>query len=531
MVRQRVIGLTLTASLLASVAVGCSQTTSSNEGTSSQTPASNGGTSTQVPAAKEKTKLRVAVGTEGLQYVEGSQNINEDPYVKKLRELSGIDVQLELIPHKDFNQKLTLIFAGGDLPQLLQTRGINMPETAPAVDNGALYELNELLDKYGPNLKKNIPKEAWDYGGVSKNGKIYGIPTLNPTPNDVVNFVRKDWLDKLNLSVPKTVDEYINMLRAFRDKDPNGNGKQDEIPYSGREKLAWTEMFFGAYGVVPADWTLENGQLVPNTVRAPMKEALKVYRTLYSEKLLDNEVFVQQPKDWDAKIKAQGIVGLWHHVPRLADKWAGEVMTGTPTAKLDIIPAPTGPDGKGGLTIKSIVGQNVWVIPKSNKKPEDAIKFLDWFYSDAAQKFLLYGIEGVDHTVNGGQIKYNFPVKTEDIYREEMHLTWLRFVSPSHILNKEFMKDRPNGEMVSKGIEVASKEGRKNDALGMPVMPTLQARPELGRDGLWLEFAAKVITGKESVDNFDKFVEDWKKRGGDQLIKEATQWYNSVNKK
>lgn len=520
MVSSRVIKMSLAASLIAGSAVGCSTA-----------PASKGGSTSDGAAPKEKTKLKVTLGSEGLQYIEGSQNINEDPYVKKLRELSNFDVQLEVIPHKDFNQKLTLVFAGGELPDLLQTRGINTPEAAPAVDNGALHELNDLIDKYGPNLKKYIPKEAWDYGGVSKNGKIYGIPTLNPTPNDVVNFVRKDWLDKLNMPVPKTVDEYINMLRAFRDKDPNGNGKPDEIPYSGREKLAWTEMFFGAYGVIPADWTFENGQLVPNLIRPQMKEALKVYRTLYSEKLLDNEVFVQQPKDWDAKIKAQGLVGLWHHVPRLADKWAGEVTAGTSSAKLDIIPAPVGPDGKGGMTIKSAVGQNVWVIPKSNKKPENVIKFLDWFFSEQAQNFLLYGIEGTDHTVEGGKIKYKFPTKPEDVYREEMHLTWLRLVSASHILNKDFMKERPYGDMVSKGIEVAAKEGRKNDALGMPVMPTLQARPELGRDGLWLEFAAKVITGKESVDNFEKFVEDWKKRGGDQLIKEATQWYNTNNKK
>lgn len=60
--------------------------------------------------------------------------------------------------------------------------------------------------------------------------------------------------------------------------------------------------------------------------------------------------------------------------------------------------------------------------------------------------------------------------------------------------------------------------------------PALQARPELGRNGLFLEFTARVITGKDSVDSFDSFVADWKKRGGEQLIKEATDWYKSVNK-
>ncbi|MCR8635818.1 extracellular solute-binding protein [Paenibacillus radicis (ex Xue et al. 2023)] len=517
--RKKMTMLALSAALAAGTLAGCS----SGGDTKGQT-------NPQGKTDSKPVKLKVGIGTEGLQYIEGSANINEDKYTKKLREISKTDVTLELIPHREFDQKLTLLFAGGELPDLLQTHGINKPEVAPAIDTGVLIPLNELIDKYGPNLKKNIPKESWDFASVSKDGKIYGIPTVNATPNGNVMMVRKDWLDKLGLKPPKTVDEYIEMLKAFKDKDPNGNGKQDEIPFSGREKLAFTEAFFGAYDVIPADWKFENGQLIPNLIRPKMKDALAVYRTLYEQKLLDNEVFVQKPKDWDAKIKGQGIVGLWIHGPRLADKWAAEVRTGTPTAQLEIIPAPVGPDGKGGLGISSAVGGSVWVIPKTTKNPENAIKFLDWFYSDEAQKFLTYGIEGDDYTLEGGKMKYKYPEKQEDIYREEMHLTWLRMVGPSHLSDAEFMKNRPSGDLVMRAMDVAAKEGRKNDGLGMPALPTAQARPELSRDGLWLELAAKVITGKESPDAFDKFVEDWKKRGGDQIIKEATDWYKSTHK-
>ncbi|WP_248927595.1 extracellular solute-binding protein [Paenibacillus hamazuiensis] len=514
----------MTTAMAVTVAAGSLAGCASDNGKGAS-PGSAGGGSDSKPV-----KLKIGIGTEGLQYIEGSPNINEDKYTKKLRELSKTDFTLDLIPHREFDQKLTLLFAGGELPDLLQTHGINKPEVAPAVDTGAIIPLNDLIDKYGPNLKKNISKEAWEFASVSKNGKIYGIPNVNATPNGNVMMVRKDWLDKLGMKAPKTIDEYIDMLRAFRDKDPNGNGKNDEIPYSGREKLAFTEAFFGAYDAIPVDWKFENGELVPNMIRPQMKTALATYRKLYEEKLLDNEVFVQVAKDWDAKIKAKGIVGLWTHAPRLADKWSAEVKTGTPTGVVDIIPAPTGPDGKGGFSIGSTVGGNIWVIPKTTKNPENAIKFLDWFYSDEAQKFLTYGIEGEDYTVENGKINYKYPVKQEDIYREEMHLTWLRMVGPLHLTDTEFMKNRPSGDLVLKAMDIASKEGRKNDGLGMPSLPTLQARPELGRDGLWLETAAKIVTGKEPVDSFDKFVLDWKKRGGDQVIKEATEWYKSTHK-
>ncbi|WP_282936265.1 extracellular solute-binding protein [Paenibacillus sp. RC67] len=495
--------------------VGCSKA-ESNKG-------SGAANSTKVPT------IKLAISTRGLPYVEGSSNINEDKYVKKLRELSKTNLQLELIPHQDFSKKLTLLLAGGELPDILQNYGIDSPEMAPAVNAGAFYELNDLLQQYAPNLLKKIPKESWDSSMISKNGKIYAIPGENYVRNSAV-YVRKDWLDKLNLKVPKTIDEYVAMLKAFKEKDPNGNGKPDEIPFSGRQNFAFAEAFFGAYDVIPDGWKYENNQLVPNFIRPQMKQALELHRMLYKEQLMDNEIFVQQGKDWDAKIKGAARVGMWIHDPSYPDKWQSEVRQGDPKAEIIIIPAPTGPDGKGGLGLSSSVG-NVWAIPKSNKNPQDAIKLLDWFYSEEAQKFLDYGLEGEDYTVENGKNKYKYATSVDDINKENMHLMFLRFVGSSYLANEEFMKGRKDSELILNGLKVANSEGRKSDGLGMPLPQTMQSKPELAKNGLWMETAAKIITGQEPIDSFDKFIEDWKKRGGDQIIKEATDWYNAQNKK
>lgn len=88
-----------------------------------------------------------------------------------------------------------------------------------------------------------------------------------------------------------------------------------------------------------------------------------------------------------------------------------------------------------------------------------------------------------------------------------------------------------HGQLIVDAMAIANNEGRINDGLDIPAMPTLQTRPELAYDGLWMQFAAKVITGEESIDGFDQFVEDWKKRGGNEWIKEATQWYNETYRK
>lgn len=155
------------------------------------------------------------------------------------------------------------------------------------------------------------------------------------------------------------------------------------------------------------------------------------------------------------------------------------------------------------------------------------MKFLDWFYSDQAEQFMTYGLEGEDYTINNGKIAYKYPTTPDGINKENMHLKFIRITGPSYVDNKVFMKGRNEGELISAALDVANAEGRKNDGIDMPLPPTMQSHPELAKNGLWMETAAKIIIGTESVDYFDKFVEDWKKRGGDQIIQEATKWYDS----
>lgn len=526
MKKRKVLPVAIVMALAAGSLVGCGSKEETKTGQGTSTPT----------AAAAPAKFKVGLTTGGSKYVEGSADINNDKYVKKLEELSKTDLTMQLIPHETYAQSMTLLFASGELPDLLQTKGINQPEVAPAIDSGVLLPLNDLIDKYGPNLKKKIPKASWDSARVSKDGKIYGIPQENPITTDTVTYIRKDWLDKLGLQAPKTVDEYIEVMKAFRDKDPNGNGKQDEIAMSGRAKLAFAYQFFAAYDVMPRAWKFENDQLVPNFIRPGMVDALKVYQKLYQEKLLDNEVFTLQGKDWDAKIKGTGTVGIWAASSISPGAIETAIKANVPTAAIDTIPSPVGPSGKPGgvYPIGSTVSDFVWTIPKSAKNPEAIIKFLDWYYSDdkAKDTFFMYGLEGENYKAENGAIKYNYPTTNEQIQAENMFQEWVHFTGGKpHLTDEAFLKNKPGGEKTVKSLQVAGKEGVKDEGLEIPALPTLKTRPELAYDGLWLEFAAKVITGKESVDKFNDFVANWKKQGGDQLIKEATEWYKAKNKK
>jgi putative aldouronate transport system substrate-binding protein len=476
----------------------------------------------------------MAITTGGAQYIINSPDINKDPYVLEFEKLSNTDLQIELLPHETYNESLALLLAGGELPDILQTKGINTPEVAPAVDAGVLRPLNELIEKYAPNLMAKVPKESWASAKVSKDGVIYGIPQENPVRNGTVVMMRKDWLDAVGMDKPVTVDEYIEVFRAFKEKDPNGNGQADEIPFSGRENFSHSFHFFGAYDVHPQTWEWTGEKLIPKFIKPEMKKALEVYRQLYAEKLLDNEIFTQPGTQWDAKITAQGIVGTWAHGTVWGDQWESRLKEAVPTGEVTIVPAPQGIEGKPGgvYAIGSTVSDFIWAIPRnvSDEKAIEIIKFFDWFYSDEAPKnFFLYGIEGKDYTVNAdGSIKYNYPDNDTRYGEESMHQQWLKFTGPKyHLEDEAFIKGRNLGDVILEGIQVAAQEGLIDDGQDMPVLPTAQARPELMWKGLWLEFAAKVITGNESVDKFDAFVEDWRKRGGDQWIEEATEWYKN----
>lgn len=473
--------------------------------------------------------INITMSSRSLPYVAASPDINEDVYVKKLEELAQTNLDIDFIPATDFDQKLNLLLAANEkMPDLLEISSINSSVTSPATDNGAFMELNELIDQYGPNLKANIPQSIWDSPLISKEGKIYAIPVLAPATINHVVYMRKDWLDKLGLEIPKTVDEYLQVLLAFRDRDPNGNGQKDEIPFSGRKDFNFAETFFGAYDVNPGGWKYINNQLVPKFILPEMKEALKVYQYMYKEKLLDNEMFVQEGKDWDAKIKGVARVGMWIHDQAYPDKWQTEVKMGDPNAQIINIPAPVGPDGKGGAESASPI-RSAYAIPASSKKAVEVIKYLNWFFTTEADTFLTYGIDGVDYTMNNGKIEYKYPSNLDEINKENMHLMFLQFTGKPAGKTKEFLSGRANGDLIVKAAEIASKEGRTNEAIGMPNPSIIVSQPELSRTGLFMEAAAKIVTGQEEIDSFDKFVTDWKARGGAKAIEDATAWYNKVH--
>ncbi|MDF2668027.1 MAG: extracellular solute-binding protein family 1 [Paenibacillus sp.] len=462
-----------------------------------------------------------------------------DKYVQELSKLSGYSLKYEFLDHNNYGQQLTLRFASGQLPDVIFTGSIDSSSHANAVENGIFTELGPLIDKYGPNLKKHIPEEAWKSPSVSKNGKIYGIPSFSATyPSSRVIYIRQDWLDKLGMKAPKSLDDFLAYFEKVKQNDMNGNGDpNDEIPFYARENLGYSEAFFGHFGVFPGVWTYKDGQMTPDVIDPRMKEAISFYKLLYDKGYMNRDVFTTKSGDWFNNIST-GKAGMWlHDVQNLMSSFNPDTkFPNQSNVKLDMLGGPTRADGKSYLHPGSTGIKNVFVIPSSVEHPEEIIKYFDWAWSDSPEKdkFLSFGIKDVNYSEKDGKVQWDSAAAVNaDKNAISIYQLVLNPVGDGR-LSEQLIAINQHKDLIAKGKKLANDNAMSNDSLHMPVLSTLQTHPELavGGGSLFMDMVAKAVTGKEEVDKaFETFTSEWKRRGGNDAIKEATAWYKSFNGK
>jgi putative aldouronate transport system substrate-binding protein len=460
---------------------------------------------------------------------------DDDPYIKELSELSNYDLSYEFLGHgNDFAQQMTIRFASGDLPDLIRTDSINSTMHPGALEQGVFQELGPLIDEYGPNLKKKIPEEVWNSPKVSKDGKIFAVPALSALPASRVVFIRQDWLDQLDMKQPETIEEYLAFFEAVKTNDVNGNGDpNDEYGFYVRENLIYSHLFFTSFGAHPELWYMQDGQMTPGMIMPEMKESIAFWKMLYDKGYINPNLFTNKSSDWVAGIK-KGEAGLWSHSSyAYPTAWNEESFVDQPNVKLSMIAPPKGPGGQG-LSPKVDQIYFAWVIPSETEHPEEIIKFLNWAWSDEADNFFDFGINRVNYTEEDGAVKWD--PNSEANKENGAYQFYQLSINPrgDGRMTSKVLDMNPVGKIVKEGNQLATNNIIEHDGLHMPTLESLATHPELtlgtGSGTLFLDMFAKVITGKEELDPaFDQFVEEWKRRGGEAAMKEATEWYNSFH--
>ncbi|MGV8988726.1 MAG: sugar ABC transporter permease [Cypionkella sp.] len=343
------------------------------------------------------------------------------PVELEARKLTGISLKDATVGSntKDDSEAMNLLLAQGDLPDIVGGHLIQQPVNQYG-PQGAFLPLNDLVKEYAPHIQA-----FWDsHPGLQQaisayDGKYYYIPYLPDGKFARAYYIRQDWLDKLGLKQPQTVDELHDVLVAFRDGDPNGNGIKDEIPYFAREwpevvrlVTLWDARSTGSD--TPHDFYIQDGQVLHPYAQEAYRDALAHVAQWYKEGLIDPEVFTRGTSARDYLL-SQNLGGMTHD-------WFAST-SGYNTALKDKIPGfnfipmlpPASAKGVRMEENRRIpIKPDGWAISYSNKHVIETIKYFDFWFTEQGRLLSNFGVEGQTWDMVDGQPVYKPEVLNSD---------------------------------------------------------------------------------------------------------------------
>jgi len=352
-----------------------------------------------------------------------AQGYNEEyPVELKARELTNIHL-IEATTGKNTTESqeaMNLLLAAGDMPDIVGGHLIKQPvnEFGP---QGAFVPLNELVAEHAPNIQA-----FWDsHPGLQEaisayDGNYYYIPYLPDGKYGRAWFIRQDWLDALELEQPQNVDELYEVLVAFRDDDPNGNGKKDEVPFFARQweevnrlLTLWDARSSGSDTYHDFYITEENTIAHPYAQEG-YRDGLANIAQWYEEGLIDAEVFTRGSSSRDYLL-GENLGGLTHdwfastsgYNAKLADKIEG----------FNFIPFLP-PASAGGVRMaehrRIPIKPDGWAISHTNENVIETIKYFDFWFSEQGRLLANFGVEGKTWDMIDGEPVYKPEVLNND---------------------------------------------------------------------------------------------------------------------
>lgn len=269
------------------------------------------------PIVNEEITLKVLLG---IRDADSIVEPDEMPAVQRLEELTGINLEWEVVKAADWDTKLNLMFASGEYPDVILATHNPVDYEEYGVVQKILIPLDELIDEYLPTYTERIAKEDADptINLISSDGQTYAVGYMNNSGLSVGPhvFFNHEWLEKLNLEMPTDIEGVTDTLRAFKNQDFNGNGKADEIPFTivgDSSDLVGVPAFLSLFGVpyMEGSWRyIDNDKQVKFVPEQEgFRECMEWLHMCYEEGLLDVEVFSQDFPTVKTKINA-GLVGF-----------------------------------------------------------------------------------------------------------------------------------------------------------------------------------------------------------------------------
>lgn len=400
---KKIMAILLCAAIAAATAAGCSGGQTGSSPNTASGAESNLSAPGEFPIVKEPIELEVFCPD--ATYL---SDLNNNQFTKWYEEKTNVKVKYTQVPAASKKEKINLLLTSGEYPDILMSSGLTTADEVTYGTQGIFIPLNSLIEKQGYELKKVFEEQSDILPGAitSTDGKIYGLPNINDayhTRHMYKAWINTNWLTNLGLKVPTTTDEFYNVLKAFKEKDPNKNGLQDEIPMTGCNKsnaFEFAPYTFLMNSFVYFDSTfleMNNGKVgfVANT--DAYRKGIVYIKKLFDEGLIDatsltqtEDQFKQLGTNPDAQLVGVGSAALWW-------KFLGyNIDTADKRAdSYDALAPLKGPDGVQYSPITSTaISNSVLLITNKCKNPEVAFKWCDGLYSEEVTERSQFGVEG-----------------------------------------------------------------------------------------------------------------------------------------
>lgn len=481
------------------------------------------------------------------------KSLTDNLWMDLYREKLGIHIVYDWIVKdgNEYEQKLNLSIVSGDIPEFVNVSALQMRQLAEA---DLILPLDDLYETYASDFTKQVLIKGGmePFETATIDGKLYGLPMTATDKNVDYLWIRTDWLNKLGLAVPATVDELVDVARAFAAADFDGNGEADTygpvFTYTFWDGFGSLKGFFNAYDAYPGIWVEQDGKLIYGSLLPGCRDALEKLHEMYEIGLIDPEFGVKEARKV-AELTTTGHAGLvygaqWNSI------WPLQINKNEdPEAQWQAVPIVTGTGHTAN--VQSTLTTDAWtVVRKDAANPEAVIKmynlYIDTNWGPDNQNEIYYAPMDSESIWKLSPIYPEMPNKNLDAYlaleeaRNTGDTSLIQGEALSIYKKLQLFQSDPGGGFAlwgweriygSQGAYKIYKKYLDEDRIVFArytSAPTEAMSNYLSTlDEIQNELFTRIILGQTSIDAFDLFVSDFYKLGGQQITDEVNAWYLS----
>lgn len=543
---------------LTAVLAGCSSSNNNkpeNQATGTggaSTAPSDTGEASHAPAVPEKYDPPITLTTASTVLAEKlpeGDSVDNNAWTRLYEQKYGIKIKTEFqADGATMPQRMNLAITSGDIPDFFQVPPAQFKQL---VEADMVEDLTDVFNNYASERVKNVINEGGPQAlkSATVDGKLMAIPyTSLPKEGVPILYVRSDWLKKLNLPEPKTMADVLAISTAFTEQDPDGNGKPDTYGLAMDKDYAYLKGFLNGFHAYQDIWIKDSeGKLQYSSIQPEMKTALQQLQNLFKGKQIDPEFGT---KGFDKVLESLNTskIGMFYF-PFFAGLYPLQAgITKDPTMEWKPYPIVS-VDDKPALNQLNLNVDTYWVVKKGVEHPEAILKMLDSFVEifyentdpDINTEFVNDGNSQIWAYANvqayrafkniNQRLKVNKSLETKDTSEltgddKNVYDNVVKYLDGDiNFWGWNFIYG-PEGSLGVVSGYVERDQYMQNEFItsSLPIMTEKNA----ALLKLQNEMITKIILGA-SMDEFDKFVANWKKLGGDEITKEVNEWYAANN--